>query len=196
MDGLMVHDAGLSVPSLALDAERDPAMGELGLAGVGIGAQVDDPARAFLQPPVSFVLGAMLSGAHLGSLPVQAREVGEQREPIGLHRRHDVVRLAIVHQMPCGVVLGMQGIDGDDPSGQGEPGGQRANGGDLVALVGDRLLSEDESAAVLGGGDEEVLPVGVMPCGAAHGLPVDGHGLLAGALGGPSRPGARSSCVR
>ena len=29
MDGLMVHDAGLSVPSLALDAERDPAMGEL-----------------------------------------------------------------------------------------------------------------------------------------------------------------------
>ena len=137
MDGLMVHDAGLSVPSLALDAERDPAMGELGLAGVGIGAQVDDPARAFLQPPVSFVLGAMLGGAHLGSLPVQAREVGEQREPIGLHRRHDVVRLAIVHQMPCGVVLGMQGIDGDDPSGQGEPGGQRANGGDLVALVGD-----------------------------------------------------------
>ena len=89
--------------------------------------------------------------------------------------------------MPCGVVLGMQGIDGDDPSGQGEPGGQSANGGDLVALVGDRLLSEDESAAVLGGGDEEVLPVGVLPCGAAHGLPVDGHGLLAGAsLGGPS----------
>ena len=57
MDGLVLHDAGLSVPSLALDAERDPAMGELGLAGVGIGAQVDDPARAFLQPPVSFVLG-------------------------------------------------------------------------------------------------------------------------------------------
>ena len=44
-------------------------------------------------------------------------------------------------------------------------------------------------AAVLGGGDEEVLgAVGVMPCGAAHGLPVDGHGLGApsASLGGPS----------
>ena len=157
MDGLVVYDAGLSVPSLALDAERDPAMGELGLVGVGFGAQVDDPARAFLNPPVSFVLGTMLGGADLGSLPVQTREVGEQREPIGLHRRHDVVRLAMLDQMPCGVVLGMQGIDGDDPSGQGEPGGQGANGGDFVALVRDRFLSEDESAAVLGGGDEEVL---------------------------------------
>ena len=166
MDGLVLHDASLSVPSLALDAERDPAMGELGLAGMGIGGEVDDPARAFLEPPVLFVLGAMLGGTDLGSLPVQGREVGEQREPIGLHRRHDVVRLAIFLQMPCGVVLGMQGIEGDDPSGQGEPGGQSANGGDLVALVRDRFLSEDQSAAVLGGGDEEVLPVGVLPCGA------------------------------
>ena len=31
MDGLVLHDAGLAVLSFALDAERDPAMGELGL---------------------------------------------------------------------------------------------------------------------------------------------------------------------
>ena len=37
------------VPSLALDANRrQRRCGELGLAGVGIGAEVDDPARAFL----------------------------------------------------------------------------------------------------------------------------------------------------
>ena len=80
MDGLVLHDAGLAVLSFALDAERDPAMGELGR--MGFGAQLRDPAGARLAPPVSLVVGTMLGGADLGSLPVEGGQVGKQVEPI------------------------------------------------------------------------------------------------------------------
>ena len=109
----------------------------------------------------------MLGGADLGSLSVEGGQVGEQVEPIELHGHHDVVCPAVFNEVACGANLGVQGVEGDDPPGEGEPRGEGANGGDLVALVGDGLLSEDQPAAVFGGGDEDVLPLGVVTRGAA-----------------------------
>ena len=99
----------------------------------------------------------MLGGAHLGKLPIEPSQVGEQVGAIVLDRGHHVVRAALLDQAPGGVVLGVHRVEGHDAPGEVEPGDQGAHGRDLVALVLDRLLSEDDSRAVLGGGDEQVL---------------------------------------
>ena len=70
-----------------------------------------------------------------------------------------------------------------------EPGEQGANGRDLVALVLYRLLSEDDSGAVLSSGDEQVLGARIVPGGTTDGVPVDGDGV--GARGLLCGPGAR-----
>ena len=134
MDGLMVHDlAGLDGAlrsrsmrnatrrwgSLALAARRHRGSGRC------------TRQRAFLQPPVSFVLGAMLGGAHLGSLPVQAQRGRRAScEPIGLHRRHDVVRLPQLLHQACRAVWSWvcRASTVTTRPAKVEPGGQRANG--------------------------------------------------------------------
>ena len=70
-----------------------------------------------------------------------------------------------------------------------EPGDQGTHGRDLVALVLYRLLSEDDSRAVLRSGDEQVLGARIVPGGTADVLPVDGDGV--GARGLLRGPGAR-----
>ena len=69
------------------------------------------------------------------------------------------------------------------------PGDQGTHGRDLVALVLYRLLSEDDSRAVLRSGDEQVLGARIVPGGTADVLPVDGDGV--GARGLLRGPGAR-----
>ena len=131
----------------------------------------------------------MLGGAHLGKLPIEPGQVGEQVGAIVLGRGHHVVRAAVLDHAPGGVVAGVHRIEGHDAPGEVEPGEQGTNGRDLVALVLYRLLSEDDSGAVLGGGDEQVLGARVVPGGATDVLPVDGDGV--GARGLLRGPGAR-----
>ena len=131
----------------------------------------------------------MLGGAHLGKLPIEPGEVGEQVGAIVLDRAHHVVRAALLDQAPGGVVVGVHRVEGHDAAGEVEPSEQGTHGRDLVALVLDRLLSEDDSGAVLGGGDEPVLGARVVPGGATDVLPVDGDGV--GARGLLRGPGAR-----
>ena len=97
----------------------------------------------------------MLGGAHLGKLPIEPSQLGEQVGAIVLDRGHHVVRAALLDHAPGGVVAGVHRIEGHDAPGEVEPGEQGTNGRDLVALVLYRLLSEDDSGAVLGGGDEQ-----------------------------------------
>ena len=131
----------------------------------------------------------MLGGAHLGKLPIEPGEVGEQVGAIVLDRAHHVVRAAVLDHAPGGVVAGVQRVEGHDAPGEVEPGEQGTNGRDLVALVLYRLLSQDDSGAVLGGGDEQVLGARVVPGGATDVLPVDGDG------GRCARPAARPRCA-
>ena len=84
----------------------------------------------------------MLGGAHLGKLPIEPGEVGEQVGAIVLDRAHHVVRAALLDHAPGGVVAGVQRVEGHDAPGEVEPGEQGTNGRDLVALVLYRLLSE------------------------------------------------------
>ena len=88
----------------------------------------------------------------------------------------------------------MHRVEGHDAPLEVQPGHQSANGRDLVALVLDRLLSEDEPGAMLGGGHEQVFCAGVVPGGAADMLAVDGHGL--GARCVLRGPGARGAVER
>ena len=130
----------------------------------------------------------MLGGAHL-RFPIEPSQVGEQVGAIVLDRGHHVVRAALLDQAPGGVVVGVHRVEGHDAAGEVEPGDQGTHGRDLVALVLDRLLSEDDSRAVLRSGDEQVLGARIVPGGTADVLPVDGDGV--GARGLLRGPGAR-----
>ena len=99
------------------------------------------------------------------------------------------MRAALLDQAPGGVVVGVHRVEGHDAAGEVEPGDQGTHGRDLVALVLDRLLSEDDSRAVLRSGDEQVLGARIVPGGTADVLPVDGDGV--GARGLLRGPGAR-----
>ena len=131
----------------------------------------------------------MLGGAHLGKLPIEPSQLGEQVGAIVLDRGHHVVRAALLDQAPGGVVVGVHRVEGHDAAGEVEPGDQGTHGRDLVALVLYRLLSEDDSRAVLRSGDEQVLGARIVPGGTADVLPVDGDGV--GARGLLRGPGAR-----
>ena len=124
---------------------------------------------------------ARTSGSSQSS-PARSARVGA----IVLDRAHHVVRAATTQG---GVVAGVQRVEGHDAPGEVEPGEQGTNGRDLVALVLYRLLSEDDSGAVLGGGDEQVLGARVVPGGATDVLPVDGDG------GRCARPAVRPRCA-
>ena len=189
MDGLVLDLSGFADAPLALDAEGDPAVGHPGV--VVLGAEVDYPAASLLESPVSLVRTAMLGGAHLRVLPVEPGQVAQQCAAVVLDRGHHVVRGALFDQVPGGVVLGVQRVEGHDAPGEVEPGEQGANGRDLVVLVLDRLLSEHDSGAMFGGSHEQMLRAGVVPGGAADGLAVDGHGLVGRCvLRGPGTRGA------
>ena len=82
MDGLVLEFAGFADPAFALDAKGDLPMGQRG--DVGLSAEVDDPAASIFFASVSFFPGAVLGGAHLGALPVEALQVQEQAEPVAL----------------------------------------------------------------------------------------------------------------
>ena len=47
----------------------------------------------------------MLGGAHLGKLPIEPSQLGEQVGAIVLDRGHHVVRAALLDQAPGGVVV-------------------------------------------------------------------------------------------
>ena len=85
IDGLMVHDAGLSSASERSRSMPNATRRSLALPAC-IGAQVDDPAERFSSRPVCPACDARRGATPWRSLPVQAREVGEQLEPIVLHR--------------------------------------------------------------------------------------------------------------
>ena len=59
----------------------------------------------------------MLGGAHLGKLPIEPGEVGEQVGAIVLDRAHHVVRAALLDQAPGGVVVGVHRVEGHDAAG-------------------------------------------------------------------------------
>ena len=73
------------------------------------------------------------------------------------------MRAAVLDHAPGGLVAGVQRVEGHDAPGEVEPGEQGTNGRDLVALVLYRLLSEDDTGAVLGSGDEQVLGARIVP---------------------------------
>ena len=133
----------------------------------------------------------MLVGAHLRALPVEPGQVAQHLGTVVLDGGHHVVRGALLDQALGGLVLGMHRVQSHDAPLEVQPGHQSANGRDLVALVLDRLLSQDEPGAMLGGGHEQVLGAGVVPGGAADMLAVDGHGLgVRCVLRGPGARGA------
>ena len=116
VDGLVLDFSALAGPALALDTEGHLAMGQASL--VGVGRDVEHPAAALLEPSVSFVRGAMLAGAHLGSVPIEPWQVGEQVGAVALDRGHHVVRAALLDQAPGGLVLGMHRVEGHDAPAQ------------------------------------------------------------------------------
>ena len=185
--GLVLDLAGVDDAPLALDAKGDLTMRQGG--AVAVLGEVEHPAASLLDSSVSLVRGVMLGGAHLGKLPIEPSQLGEQVGAIVLDRGHHVVRAALLDQAPGGVVVGVHRVEGHDAAGEVEPGDQGTHGRDLVALVLYRLLSEDDSRAVLRSGDEPVLGARIVPGGTADVLPVDGDGV--GARGLLRGPGAR-----
>ena len=190
--GLVLDLAGLDDAPLALDAKANLTMRQGG--AVKVLGEVEHPAASLLDSSVSLVRGVMLGGAHLGKLPIDPSQLGEQVGAIVLDRGHHVVRAALLDQAPGGVVVGVHRVEGHDAAGEVEPGDQGTHGRDLVALVIDRLLSEDDSRAVLRSGDEQVLGARIVPGGTADVLPVDGDGV--GARGLLRGPGARRAVER
>ena len=83
-----------------------------------------------------------------------------------MHRRlvvldggHQVIGVALIDQIVCGLLLGMQCIDGDDTPGEVETAGECAHGRDFIALAVDLDLSEDQTRAVFERRDHHPAPL-------------------------------------
>ena len=178
----LVDLAGVDDAPLALDAltmRQGRAVAVLG--------EVDTRQLRFSIRPCPLSRGPASSVARTwGSF--EPSQLGEQVGAIVLDRGHHVVRAALLPSTGrCGGWCASR--RGSDAAGEVEPGDQGTHGRDLVALVLYRLLSEDDSRAVLRSGDEQVLGARIVPGGTADVLPVDGDGV--GARGLLRGPGAR-----
>ena len=106
-------------------------------------------------------------------------DLGAQRRLVGLDREQIVG--ARRRRSPAAIVgVGGDGVDGDERALQpvlgAEPLQQRRDGGELVRLVGHRLLAEHQAGGGGEGGDEmQRRRAGAAVVAAARGLAVDGH---------------------
>ena len=154
-------------------------MGEVGLVGIAaVGPHpryvVTDGMAPLFDPPVIGIGGCVGRMNHAG------RWVGEEagnivvgRRPVGLEGEQVVP--APPHDSFGDAGLRAHGVDGDKSTGQLKAFEQERDGGDLVGLVGGRLLAEHQTLARRPGRHEVERPTPPRPVvAAARRLTVDG----------------------
>ena len=147
--------AGLEDLAFAVDAQRLAATVEVGVAVPFGTGEVDDGAASVFDAAMALVDG-LVPGC---VAPVDRLEVFVHRRLVVLDGGHQVIGVALIDQIVCGLLLGMQCIDGDDTPGEVETAGECAHGRDFIALAVDLELSEDQTRAVFERRDHHPAPL-------------------------------------
>ena len=165
-----------------------PRPGDGGARSHALRCSVPDPARAQLEPPVSFVVGATRwRGPRRRSQSRATRSAYQVNTDWTSRPSSRSTPGSASATVACGVVLGVQRFQGDVPPGEVEPRGEGASGLSRLRLWAMASCPRTSPQQCSASGIEDVLPIGVVPRCSTDVLHIDGHGLFTKcALLGPS----------